>query len=198
MGKWGFPGSLAGKESTCNAGDPSLIAGSGRSPGEGNGYPLQYSCWRIPMDRGAWQATVPGVAKRHDWTTKYSTAQWVNTQFHTISIYTKFIFSNIYALCPLLLSSSSSFWINPYIDMKLKLKVAQSCLTLCDPMDSPWNSLGQNTGVGCHFHLQTILPTQGSNPALLHWRRIYIDAYKYICIYMDIYIYTHNSTDSYA
>ena len=91
------------KESTCNAGDPGLISGSGRSPGERVGYPLQYSwaflltqminnplakqetwvqslgwedpleedmgthciilAWRIPMDKGAWRATVQGVAK---------------------------------------------------------------------------------------------------------------------------------------
>ena len=102
----GFPGSSAGKESTCNAGDPGLIPGSGRSPGKGIGYPLQYSwaflvsqtvknlpamwetcvqslgwedpleegmathssilAWRIPVDRGAWRATVHGVAK--SWT----------------------------------------------------------------------------------------------------------------------------------
>ena len=101
--KQGFPGSSAGKKSTCNAG---LIPGLGRSPGEGLGYPLQYSwaslvaetvknppamwetwvwsldwedplevgmtthfsilAWRIPMDRGAWWATVHGVAK--SWT----------------------------------------------------------------------------------------------------------------------------------
>ena len=102
----GFPSSSAGKESACNAGDPGLIPGLGRSPGEGIGYPLQYSwaslvaqmvknppamretwvrslsdedslgegmatyssilAWRIPMDTGAWQATVHGVAK--SWT----------------------------------------------------------------------------------------------------------------------------------
>ena len=44
-------------------GDPGLIPASGRSPGEGNGYPLQYSCLENPMDRGAWWATVHGVAK---------------------------------------------------------------------------------------------------------------------------------------
>ena len=49
----GFPGSLAGKESTCNAGDPGLIAGWGRCPGEGNSCPLQYSSLGNPMDRGA-------------------------------------------------------------------------------------------------------------------------------------------------
>ena len=99
----GFPGSSAGKESACNAGDPGLIPRSGRSPGEGNGHLLQYSwaslvaqmvknlpamqetwarslgwedllekematyssilAWRIPMDRGAWRATVHGVAE---------------------------------------------------------------------------------------------------------------------------------------
>ena len=102
----GFPDSSAGKESAGNAGDPSWIPGSGRSPGEEIGYPLQYSWaslvaqmvknlpviwetlvqslswedpleegmathssilgWRIPMDRGAWQATVLGVPK--SWT----------------------------------------------------------------------------------------------------------------------------------
>ena len=57
--------------------------------------------------------------------------------------------------------------------------VAQSCLTLCYPMDCsppkllcPWNSPDKNTGVGCHFLLQGIFPTQGSNPGLLHFRQI--------------------------
>ena len=99
----GFPGSSAGKESACNARDPGSIPGSGRFPGEGIGYPLQYSwaslvaqmaknlpavwetwvqslgwedllekglathssvlAWRIPMDRGAWWATVHEVTK---------------------------------------------------------------------------------------------------------------------------------------
>jgi len=59
----GFPGGSEGKESTCNAGDPGLIPGLRRSPGEGNGYPLQYSCLENSKDRGAWQATVCGVAK---------------------------------------------------------------------------------------------------------------------------------------
>ena len=59
----GFPGGSDGKESTCNAGDPGLIPGLGRSPGEGIGYLLQYSCLENSMHRGAWQATVCGVAK---------------------------------------------------------------------------------------------------------------------------------------
>ena len=59
----GFPGDSDGKESACNAGDLGSIPGSGRSPGEGNGYPLQYFCLENPMDRVAWQATVHGVTK---------------------------------------------------------------------------------------------------------------------------------------
>ena len=51
------------RASTYNAGDPGSIPGLGRSPGEGNGTPLQYSCLENPMDGGAWQATVHGVAK---------------------------------------------------------------------------------------------------------------------------------------
>ena len=51
------------KNQPANAGDCDLIPGSRRSPGEGNGSPLQYSCQENPMDRGAWQATVHGVAK---------------------------------------------------------------------------------------------------------------------------------------
>jgi len=49
-----FPGSSDGKDSACNAGDLGLIPGLGRSPGEGNGNPLQYSCLENSMDRGAW------------------------------------------------------------------------------------------------------------------------------------------------
>ena len=58
-----FPGSSDGKVSAYNAGDLGSIPGSGRSPGEGNGNPLQYSCLENPMDGGAWKATVHGVAK---------------------------------------------------------------------------------------------------------------------------------------
>ena len=58
-----YSGGSAGKESTCNVGDLGSIPGSGRSPGGGHGNPLQYSCLENPTDRGAWQATVHGVAK---------------------------------------------------------------------------------------------------------------------------------------
>ena len=116
----GFPGSSAGKESICNAGDPGSIPRLGRSPGEGNGYPLQYSwaslvaqmvknlpamwetwvwslgwedlleegmatdsnilAWRTPMDKGAWPATVHGVAKSQ---TQLSNLACVHAHAHT-------------------------------------------------------------------------------------------------------------------
>ena len=67
----GFPDGSEAKETACNAGDTGSILGSGRSPQEGNGSPLQYSRLENPMDRGAWQATVPGVARvGHDLVTK--------------------------------------------------------------------------------------------------------------------------------
>ena len=59
----GLSGGLEGKESTCNAEGLGLIPGLGRSPGEGNGNPFQYSCLENPMDRGAWLATVHSVTK---------------------------------------------------------------------------------------------------------------------------------------
>ena len=66
-----FPHSSVGKESACNAGDLGSIPGLGRSPGEGNGNPRQYSCLENPMDRGAWWATVHGVTRvGHDLATK--------------------------------------------------------------------------------------------------------------------------------
>ena len=68
------------KKPTCNAGDPDLIPGLGRSPGEGNGYPLQYSCLKSPIDRGAWWTTMHGIAK---------SLTWLRNEAHT-SAYSKF------------------------------------------------------------------------------------------------------------
>ena len=79
-----FLGGLDGKESACNAGDLVSISGSGTSPGEGNGYLLQYSCLEKSMDRGAWWATVHEVAK--SWTVSYfllnSASIWPETKKH--------------------------------------------------------------------------------------------------------------------
>ena len=63
----GFPGGSMLKNLPTNAGDVSLIPGLGRSPGGGNGNPLQYSSLENPMDRGAWRATVHGITKRWTW-----------------------------------------------------------------------------------------------------------------------------------
>ena len=77
----GFPGGSEVKNPPINSGDMRLIPGSGRSPGEGNGNPLQYSCLGNPMDRGAWKATVHRVthsrttteSKNWDWSSVYTT-----------------------------------------------------------------------------------------------------------------------------
>ena len=80
-----FCGSSDSKESACNAGDLGSIPGSGRSSGEGNGNPLQYSCLENPMDRGAWRATVHEVTK--SWTllkrlsTQCNDYFWLFTKF---------------------------------------------------------------------------------------------------------------------
>ena len=74
----GFPGGSEDKASTCNAGDQGSIPGLGRSPGEGNGNPLQYSCLENPMDRGAWRATVHGVARSRTWLSDFT-----HTHTHT-------------------------------------------------------------------------------------------------------------------
>ena len=89
----GFPGGSEVKASACNAGDTSSIPGLGRSPGEGNGNPLQYSCLENPMDRGAWWASVHGVAKSRtrlrDFTF-YSTL----TLWHERCLWTRIVSSN--------------------------------------------------------------------------------------------------------
>ena len=65
---WGFPGGSDSKESACNVKGLGSIPGLGRSPGEGNDNPLQYSFLGNPMDRGAWQATVHEIIKESDMT----------------------------------------------------------------------------------------------------------------------------------
>ena len=94
----GFPNGSDGKESACNGGDLGLIRGSGTSPGEGNGYPLQYSCLENSIDRGAWPSSVHGTAKESDMT------EWL-----TLSPFTHtFILSLPASLCPLVTTGLSS------------------------------------------------------------------------------------------
>ena len=73
----GFPGSSAGKESACSAGDLGSIPGSGRSLGGKQGNPLQYSCLENSMDRGAWRATV------HRLTQRWILLKWLGMHTHT-------------------------------------------------------------------------------------------------------------------
>ena len=80
MVDWGFPGGSDGKASACKAGNPGLIPGLGRSTGEENGNPLQYSCLENPMDREAWRAMVHRVMKSQ---TRWSifTFSWIYWTF---------------------------------------------------------------------------------------------------------------------
>ena len=78
----GFPGGSVVKNLPANAGDVCLIPDLGRSPGEGNGNPLQYSCLGNPMDRGAWQAIVHGVTKSQTQLSKCD-VQYTGTHTHT-------------------------------------------------------------------------------------------------------------------
>ena len=85
---WDFPGGSVVKNLPANAGDVNSIPGLGRSPGEGNGNPLQYSCLENPMDRGAWWATVQGSQRvRHDLATKQQQHvciyMYINIYMHT-------------------------------------------------------------------------------------------------------------------
>ena len=73
-----FPGGSYGKASAYNAGDPGSIPESGRSPGERNGNPLQYSCLENPMDRGAWRATAHGVAKSRTRLSDFTSLHYIN------------------------------------------------------------------------------------------------------------------------
>ena len=67
MNDLGFPGDSDGKESACSAGDQGLVPGLEKSSGEGSGYPLQYSCLENSVNKGAWCATIHGVAKSQTW-----------------------------------------------------------------------------------------------------------------------------------
>ena len=78
----GCPGDSDGKECACNAGDSGSLPGWVRSPGEGNGSPLQYSCLGNPMDRGAWWATVHGVGEESDMTERLSTQAMLLCAFY--------------------------------------------------------------------------------------------------------------------
>ena len=89
-----FPGGSDGKVSACNGGDLSSIPGLGRSPGEKNDNPLQYSCLENPMDGGTWQATVHGVAKSRTWLSNFTVTFFFSILCYTV-VGTIFISTNI-------------------------------------------------------------------------------------------------------
>ena len=100
-----------GQESTCSVGDRASIPGSGRSPGEGNGNALQYSCLENSVDRGAWWAAVDGGCKKSEMTERLSISL-SHTHIHT-----------------------HIFKADAEKTLPLKVKVAQLCPALCDPME---------------------------------------------------------------
>ena len=104
------------------------------------------------MGRRAWQVTLHRVAKSQTWLSKHTYIRNFPTEIDVI------------------------FWKDSTVDFSLfsESVVAQSCLTFDDPMDCslPRNFPGKSTGVGCHFLLQEIFPTQGSNQGLPHCRQI--------------------------
>ena len=125
---WGFLHSSVSKASVGNAGDLGSIPGSGRSPGEGNGNPLQYSCLENPMDRGAWRATVHWVTKvGHYLVTKppppfSQSVVWLFTLLLiTLLIFYQFLFVNIlysiYCSC-ILLCKTGEFSLNLVLMLK--------------------------------------------------------------------------------
>ena len=122
------------KESAYNAGNSGLIPGLGRSPGRGNDKPLQYSCLENSVDRGAWRATVHGVAKSRTRLRDLHT----HTHTHTVDLqccvtlrctaqWFKHIFVSMYLFIPFHILSSYA--------TAATAKSLQSCPTLCDPTD---------------------------------------------------------------
>ena len=92
----GFAGGSEGKESASIVRDPGSIPGSGRSPGEGNGNPLQYSYLENPMDRGAWQATVHGVTKSQTQLKRLGTYSTIKSTVNVFRISPVFAYTAFY------------------------------------------------------------------------------------------------------
>ena len=160
----------SGKESACprrRHRDMDLILGSGRSPGGGHGYSLQYSHLRIPMDRGAWWAIVHRVTKSRIQLKWFRTHTLCDSKFYMLLVSSSWSpFRGSYLFWRLLKFNekrlSSSKW------NESRSVVSDS---LWPPgLYSPWNSPGQNTGVGSLSLLQGIFSAQGLNPGLPHCR----------------------------
>ena len=152
QGYVGFPDSSVGNESTCNAGDPGSIPGSGRSPGERIGYPLQYF----------WASLVAQLVKnlpamRETWVQSLGWGDNFYWYHYYLFIWLCWIFVTVRGLSL----------------VAVKVKLTQLCPTLCDPMDYTVHGILQARILECSLSLlQTIFPTQGSNSGLPHCRRI--------------------------
>ena len=152
-------------------GDLGSIPRLGRSPREGNGNPLQYSCLGNPMDRGASQATVHGVAR---------VGQNLAPNHHP-SIYVYIYLTCIYfAIYTCVYTHTHTHWRKPFSSSKEYNRSSDSeseCRSVVSDsathrLYSSWNSPGQNTRGGSLSLLQGIFTTQGSNPGLYHCRQI--------------------------
>ena len=112
--------------------------------------------------------------------TPWTAAHQASLYFTSFQVLLKLMFIESVMPSNHLILSCSLLLVRTYRLWKVKVKVARSCPTLCNPMDySPWNSPGQNTGMGSFSLLRGIFPTQGSNPGLPHCRRtLYQLSYK--------------------
>ena len=156
------------KNPPANTGDAGLIPGSGRSPGEMNGYPLQYSCLENPMDRRAWQVTVHGVAKRHDWATKTFIFQGGKSQFS---------------------AGVSAGWTDgPWAQQPVAFLQEVSTLTSVGQLTQPSGGQG-GPWLNVLLRDHHTFPTAGS-------QKCYIYLYKKKkkqCLYTEIYLHKDNS-----
>ena len=145
----GLPGGLVVKNLLSNAGDVSSIPGSGRSPGVGNSNPLQYSCLESSMNRGAWWATVHGVAK--SWT-------WLSNWIH---IYRCFLYS-IYTTSLITVWSIYSV-LGPTVLSEIKKKIFIT-------VELIYNVVFKCTQSESVIHIPTYSLSKGSFPIIVHYR----------------------------
>jgi len=143
----GFLGGSDCKESACRERDPRLINGSGRSPGEGNGNPLQYSCLENSMDRATWQATCHGISRSHSQRSNFTSQESdclpllagrsSDSMFHPIrvntgmaihiprTLSTSIFVQNRCAVCMLQVSLHSSKWGGKRVIFKLEIQAVR-------------------------------------------------------------------------
>ena len=155
----GFPAGSDGKESTCNAGDLGLISGWGRSPGEGKGNPLQYSCLENSVDREAWWAIVHGVAELD------------TTERPTLTIPPTY--SSMFPVqvdeCKVLGVIRNGGWRrqwHPTLVLLPGKPHRQRSLVGC----SPWGRWESDTTERLHFHFHALEKEMASHSSVLAWR----------------------------